>query len=83
MIETGIAITGINVERQSRRNKNIINTTRPKAIKIVSSTSLSVLLTKVEKSNPKSKTISGGTSVFNCSSLFLNSFEISITFAPA
>ncbi len=52
IIETGIAITGINVERQSLKNKNIIIITNAKAMKTVSSTSKIVLLTKVEKSNP-------------------------------
>ena len=50
MIETGIATTGMSVDLQSRRKRKMIITTRPKAMKIVSSTSVTVFLTKVEKS---------------------------------
>ena len=43
--ETGIAVNGINVERQSRRKIKIIKATKAMAIKIVSSTSVIERLT--------------------------------------
>src|SRR5688500_18049498 len=67
-IETGIAITGIIVERQSRRNKKMIKTTNPNAMNKVSSTSLMDSLTGFVKSNPTINLKSDDISFFNCSS---------------
>ncbi|MNI23634.1 hypothetical protein D3C81_955040 [compost metagenome] len=51
-IDTGMANTGIMVERQSRRKRKIISTTNPNAINRVSSTSLMDSRTERVKSNP-------------------------------
>jgi hypothetical protein len=49
-IETGIATTGMRVDRQSRRNRKMISATSPNAISSVSVTSSTERRTKVEKS---------------------------------
>ena len=51
-IETGIANTGMIVDRQSRKNKKMIITTKPNAMNRVSSTSLIDSRTGFVKSNP-------------------------------
>ena len=50
MMLTGMAITGMIVERQSRRNRKMISATSPKAITSVSSTSATERRTKRVKS---------------------------------
>ena len=64
-MDTGMAKTGIMVERQSLKNKNMINTTKPKAINKVSSTSFIDSLTGFVKSKPTIKRYSLGTSCLN------------------
>ncbi|MNK91864.1 hypothetical protein D3C87_1119800 [compost metagenome] len=68
-METGIASTGIMVERQSLRKRKMISTTKPKAMKRVSSTSLMDLRTGLVKSKPTISRYSLGTSLRNCSNL--------------
>ncbi len=68
-MDTGIANTGIMVERQSLRNKNMISTTNPKAMNNVSSTSFIDSLTGFVKSNPTINRYSLGTSILSCSNL--------------
>ena len=67
--ETGIAMTGIIVERQSRRKRKMMITTSPNAINKVSSTSLIDSRTGFVKSKPTISLYSEETSFFSCSSL--------------
>ncbi|OPZ72245.1 MAG: hypothetical protein BWY83_00754 [bacterium ADurb.Bin478] len=65
--EMGMAITGMTVVRQSRKNKKMINTTSAKAVITVSATSLMDLRMYLVLSKPMLSLMSGGRSRCICS----------------
>ncbi|MPM88630.1 hypothetical protein SDC9_135734 [bioreactor metagenome] len=71
--EIGMAMIGIKVVLQLRKNRNIMSTTRKKACMIVFCTSLIESLIKIVLSKPIPTSISSGRLLFNSSIAFLAS----------
>ena len=80
--DTGIATTGINVVRQSRRKEKITRITSPKARKIVCCTSRIDRLMYFVVSKPIATSMSAGRSFLICGMRRWNSSAISILLAP-